>query len=107
MLNKPLLAISTTPLRQSSLRRVGPSVPVVAAAASSQHRQMGWPWPFRNNTSGSKLQQLLEVATLFSHQPSPEALQDVKAALSESFGIAVRTSQCEGHASCIIDMQAI
>lgn len=79
----PSLVTSKGRVWQTNIRRVRTGVPVTAAAASSQHKQMGWSWPFRNNASGSKLQKLLEVATVFSHQPSAEALQDVKAALSE------------------------
>ena len=83
--SRPALVTSKARLWQTYTRRVRTGVPVTAAAAASQHKQMGWSWPFRNNASGSKLQKLLEVATLFSHQPSAEALQDVKAALSECF----------------------
>jgi hypothetical protein len=82
---RPALVTSKARYWQSYTRRVRTGVPVTAAAAASQHKQMGWSWPFRNTASGSKLQKLLEVATLFSHQPSAEALQDVKAALSECF----------------------
>jgi hypothetical protein len=81
--SRPALVTSRARFWQTNTRRVRTGVPVTAAAAASQHKQMGWSWPFRNNASGSKLQKLLEVATLFSHQPSAEALQDVKAALSE------------------------
>ncbi len=84
MLHRPALSTTTVPLHQSVPRRVCTGVPLVAAAATPQQRQMGWPWPFRNNSSSSsKLQHLLQAATVFSHQPSAEALQDVKAALSE------------------------
>lgn len=60
------------------------------AAAAHQQRRMGWSWPFnaarRKNggSSGTNLQQLLDVATAFGRHPSAEALQDVKAALGES-----------------------
>jgi hypothetical protein len=86
MVNRPFVATSKAGVHQSAPRRVCTGAPHLAAvAATSQHRQMGWPWPFRNSnssSSGSRLQQLLEAATVFSHQPSAEALQDVKAALS-------------------------
>ena len=81
--SRPALVTSTARFWQTYTRCVRTGLPVTAAVAASQHKQMGWSWPFRNNVSGSKLQKLLEVATLFSHQPSAEALQDVKAALSE------------------------
>jgi cysteamine dioxygenase len=87
---------------------------VTAAAAASQHKQMGWSWPFRNNASGSKLQKLLEVATLFSHQPSAEALQDVKAALREvpfrELGLhdaAVQSDMHSGQAAALRSQHAI